>query len=567
MIPADTTPAPSSTSAWMALGAVWSVAFVALGAWLAFTPTGALVGQLAVLQRWSLDGCVFALVCCAVLLAREFSPTVARVDGYSLAALAGLSLLLTLGVAPRTNRIFYDEQIYQGIGQNMADLGLAQVCNDGSLQSGRLQCDAGEYNKQPYAYPHLLSLGYRLFGARAGTAFALNAIAAAVSVCGLYLLVSTLSGRRDAAFVAALLLAITPEQVMWSATAAVEPTASMACILALLAAAHYRRSGSIASLAGVAVTLAWAVQFRPESVLVSAVVLLLVWPRLNADLAYVRTWWVGLLFLGLVAVHVGHLMAVRHIPWGTAGARFALSYLPGNLAVNGWFYLGDERFPFVFTLLALCGLALWWRTVFAWALALCFLLFWGIDLVFYAGSYNYGADVRYALLTFPPLAALAGLGLSRLLEVGAAQWPRAPLRSVATLAVVFVFMQYAPVMRATTEEAWAARADERFAREVASALPPDAYVLTHNPGMFQLWGTSAGQMSRVLGNGPVLAYLGNRYPGGVYLHWNFWCNVDDPVQQDICRRALTMGEPASVFRERQVRDQRFAFYRIRTKSP
>lgn len=563
-------PAPSHTSsnrAWVLLGAAWSAAFVGLGSWLAFTPAGALVGQLAVLQRWSLDAGVFALVVCGVLVAREFAPALSRLDGYLLTAVAALSLLLTLGVAPRTNRIFYDEQIYQGIGQNMADLGLAQVCNDGNLQSGRLHCDAGEYNKQPYAYPHLLSLGYRLFGTRVGSAFALNAIAAAVSVCGLYLLVFTLSGRRDAAFVAALLLAITPEQVMWSATAAVEPTASMACILALLAAALYRRSGSVASLAGVAVTLAWAVQFRPESVLVSAVVLLLVWPRLNPDLAHVRTWWVGLLFLALVAVHAGHLMAVRHIPWGTAGARFSLSYLPGNLAVNGWFYLSDERFPFVFTLLALCGLALWWRTVFAWALALCFLLFWGIDLVFYAGSFNYGADVRYALLTFPPIAALAGLGVSRLLEIGATRWPQVPLRSVATLAVVFVFMQCAPVMRAVPEEAWAARADERFAREVAASLPPDAYVLTHNPGMFQLWGRSAGQMSRVLGNGPVLAYLGNRYPGGVYLHWNFWCNVDDPVQQDICRRALAMGEPASVFGERQVRDQRLAFYRIQTKSP
>ena len=38
------------------------------------------------------------------------------------------------------------------------------MCNDGTVEYGRLQCSRGEYNKQPYAYPHLLSLVYRVFG-------------------------------------------------------------------------------------------------------------------------------------------------------------------------------------------------------------------------------------------------------------------------------------------------------------------------------------------------------------------------------------------------------------------
>ena len=66
--------------------------------------------------------------------------------------------------SPRTNRIFYDEQIYQNIGQNLADLRRAQMCNDGAIEDGRLRCASGEYNKQPYAYPHLLSVAYRVFG-------------------------------------------------------------------------------------------------------------------------------------------------------------------------------------------------------------------------------------------------------------------------------------------------------------------------------------------------------------------------------------------------------------------
>ena len=93
-----------------------------------------------------------------------------------------------------------------------------------------------------------------------------------LTVCLLYLLVVILFSDRVAAFFAALLLALTPEQLVWSATAAVEPSASLASVAALLAAACFVRARSTASLAGAAVAAAYAVQFRPESFLIVPVV-------------------------------------------------------------------------------------------------------------------------------------------------------------------------------------------------------------------------------------------------------------------------------------------------------
>src|SRR5215203_4414940 len=192
-----TTAAPaSSRHPWMGAAAAWTLLVAVLLVWIGRTPTGTLREQLKWLQFWSLECGLALCVAFAAAIYRGMLRHVRRNDAVRLCALAAVAAGLTILVAPRTNRIFYDEQIYQGVGQNLADLRLAQVCNDGSVEYGRLHCFSGEYNKQPYAYPHLLSVAYRLLGVRSGTAFAVNAVAMAVSVCGLYVLVCLLFGDR-----------------------------------------------------------------------------------------------------------------------------------------------------------------------------------------------------------------------------------------------------------------------------------------------------------------------------------------------------------------------------------
>src|SRR5258708_29098604 len=188
---------------------------------------------------WSLEACVFLGLTVCVVVLRDLPRRLERRDILAMTLVAAVALGLPLGAAPRTSRIYYDEQIYQNIGQNLADLKLAQMCNDGAVEQGRLRCANGEYNKQPYAYPHLLSLAYRVFGVGPTPAFAVNAVAMGLTVCALYVLVVMLFADRVAAFFAALLLALTPEQLVWSATAAAEPSASLASVAALLAEACF----------------------------------------------------------------------------------------------------------------------------------------------------------------------------------------------------------------------------------------------------------------------------------------------------------------------------------------
>jgi 4-amino-4-deoxy-L-arabinose transferase-like glycosyltransferase len=537
-----------------------------LGAWLR-TPLPILREQLKVLQFWSLEICLALALCLAAVMLREWRRTLHRHDVMRMAILAAVATALTVLVAPRTNRIYYDEQIYQGIGQNLSDLKLAQMCNDGTVEYGRLQCWSGEYNKQPYAYPHLLSVLYRAFGVSPAAAFVFNAAAMVLTVCGVYLLVLMLFRDRTAAFFAGLILSLIPQQILWSATAAVEPSASLACVAALLCAATFCETKSTAALTATGVVTAYAVQFRPESLLIVPVIGVVLWVGgSRGEFSRARPWAVALLSLALVAVHVGHMVAVRNEGWGATDARLSLGYVLPNLRVNGAFYLIDARFPVAFTLLAIVGLAGASFRVTRVCFAAYFLLFFGIYLLFHAGSYNYGADVRYSVMTYPPIAVLGGLGTS-----GVVAWlsqMRFDVRAISlvTTALVFQFLWYAPLVRATTEEAWAARADVRFAASLVPQLRGNAYVLTHNPGMFHVWGVNAGQISLTMTNKRQWDFLAARYGGGgVYLHWNFWCNVTDPVQAEFCQRALE-GRPVTLMHEYRERDQRYALYRFMDQS-
>ncbi len=523
------------------------------------TPVLSLREELKSLQFWSLELCVALGVALGAPVLRSIAGALTSRDAIRMGIPAALALAVTVFAAPRTNRNYYDEQIYQSIGQNLADLRLAQMCNEGNVEYGRLQCFGGEYNKQPYAFPHLLSIAYRLSGAHASTAFVLNAMAMTLSVCAVYILVLLLFEDRVAAFFSALLLSLTPQQILWSATAAVEPSSALACLVAVVCAVHFARSTTIGALAALGVASAYAVQFRPESLLILPVLLFLLWNR-REEFSKPRFWWVVLLTLVLLAVHVGHMIAVRNEGWGTTDARLSVRYLALNLANNGWFYVADWRFPAAYSLLAVLGITFGERRHARLAIGLWFLMFFGIFLLFYAGSYNYGADVRYSLLTYPPIAVLGGLGASRLVGWLARAGCTRPFAAV-TAGVVFQFLWYVPLVRATTEEAWAARADVRFAESAARELRGNTYVLTHNPGMFHVWGVNAGQMSRIVIDPGYLAALSRRYSGGVYLHWNFWCNVQDAVQQEFCQKALAAG-PFELVRDYRERDERVAFYRL-----
>ncbi|HJR60148.1 MAG TPA: glycosyltransferase family 39 protein [Vicinamibacterales bacterium] len=546
----------------LALGLVWL---------LASTPMGSLRRLLMDWQFWILEIQFLLLLGLTLINARPLHAQLGATPRvYGVVFLASLlAWTLTTTVAPRTSRIFYDEQIYQNAGQLLADGHRAAMCNEGDVDYGSLRCTRAEYNKQPYGYPYLLSIGYRLFGVQEGIAFRLNNLNAAALVWVVFALSALLFRDTTAAVLSALMMATIPHQLRWTNTAASEPTAALFCGVAAMAAVLFARNGTTPALLWAVAATAFAATVRPETPMIAAVAgaaiaLLAPW-----ELRSPRLWWAAVLGLILLAPTITHVASVRAEPWGAPGERMSLQFFGENLKVNGPFYFQNQHFPALYALLGVMAVATrrHWRSV---AVLLVYAaLFWGIFLFFYAGSYAYGADVRYSLLSYIPFIALAGPGGSALIRMIETRMPQ--FRGVVAPAlcglILFQFLSFLPLVRSLGEESWAARADVAVARDFAATIPRNAIVLTHNPGMFLLWGVNAAQVGIAYGEEPyVREFVARRYPGGVYFHWNFWCNVDDPRQIKFCDEILERY-PADLVREHRDRSYRYALYRLRLDPP
>ena len=556
--------------------------------------------QLQIISPLFLEIIFFLVIVACVLNISHFKKVFAHVRRGTWCMLALIvvgGLIVTMFVVPREHRIYYDEDIYQSIGQNIAYLknadahsgegygksvsnlwkrfvGRAAMCNEGRNDYGELRCDRLEYNKEPNGWPYILSVVFRLFGVHEIAAFLTNNLVYALTIVTTFLIGYLLFNSYRVGLYSALIFALMPECMIWSNTTAVEPSAALFPGMALATSLIAVRVREVKALFLLAVVAAFAIQFRPESIMFLSVigVVILIWGR--GELKKGEFYLLVALFFLLIIPHLVHLFSVKEMGWGSSGPKFSFEYFKGNIKANGLFYLKNVRFPLLFTILFTLGLTLGrireeggGYTFFLkekLVIVLWFLLFWGIFIFFYAGSYNYGADVRFSLLSAIPIALIAGNGTEAIHNLLNRRFKITAGAVILPLLIVFSFLPFIPFVRALTQEAWGARADHRFAREMAEAVPDDGVVLTHNPNMFLLWGKNAAQASLATEHPSYFKRFFYRYKGGVYLHYNFWCNVPDKLQNSFCTNILERYDctPLMSFNER---NYTYELYKVEKK--
>ena len=546
-----TSPTPLARNLWLAF-TVTVLALTGFWAWRVVSGLS-LEAQLRLVPEttmWGMHACVIAIIAGLGGIALALKGVLGRRR-----LLTALGLLvggyLACGLAPRTTRILFDEHLYMQIGQTIAHTGRAEGANYARVAYGQFQMYDPWVNKQPNGLPYLLSWVYRVAGVSDNSSHFLNraliGLAAACLYLGLALVPWALPA--GAGLAAALLFIFTPLVLWWSQTVAVEPSAAATTALAFFAACAHARfrdrptaQGLPASGLLLAGATAFAVYFRPESLLVFPLVAAVLWSTDDRFIEDLSAWGALVLAVALAIPNLMHLWSVHTENWGARdGRRFDFDFISKNFHSNGGYFVDAAWFPVAGTVLALAGV-IWLlgrnRTA-GLALGTWFILSWGIFIVFYAGGYYYGASSRYAVVSCAPVAVFMGIGFAAIYGLIA----RLPglFYGVAACGLInwVAAMHYVPTL---SREAIEAVADVDFVAEVAPTLPTGSLVLSSDPCMWLLKGVNASQFytvdTEIRSN---LAELVNQFPGGIYVHWGFWQNAEPGGAENVARLLAETG--------------------------
>lgn len=398
-----------------------------------------------------------------------------------------VALLLRAFFAPYTHRLYFDEDLYLNIAQHMVYDGRAVGANFGVFLWDNYVSYDDFLNKQPNAYPALVSIFFMIFGVHEIVATILSIFLSSLTVIVLFLFVTLLYGEAIALW-ASLFLSLVPVAVVYATTTSTETPLAFFIILTMYLFALFAKDPSSDFRVACAAffTLAFAAQFRPEAVILFALVflfLVLFDRRLFDDLRDMRMVLIWLPFGILIAHHCLHVLGFMHENWGAVNQdKFGVAYVSGNLKDNLRFFVKNREFPLAFTLCAIIGLFSYirkWKEKLL--IASWFVIFFIPYLFFYAGSYNYGVDVRFSLMMLCPVSILCALGMGKVREALERLIPGSRPAPYLAALLILLFIPHMPYIRDVHEESWDARLDHDFIISEARNLPRDAVIFTCSP--------------------------------------------------------------------------------------
>jgi len=469
-------------------------------------------------------------------------------------------------INPQNHRVYYDEDIYSSIGQCIAYHKRAVMCNEGYYENKELKVIGEEYNKQPAGYPYLISIIYRILGTNELYVFIYNNIIFGLAAIVVFLISFLLFKNVFAGLIASLSYIFIPVNLQWFNTCAVEPSSAFFAGIAVLASLMYLRNKKAVNLFFFTVALAFSFNFRPESFLVIVVVGIIFLLK-DLEIFERRDFYIfGILLFFLSTGIILHLYVVQDRSWGASGAKFSLDYFLNNFHTNSVFYLMNREFPLIFSIFGIAGLFFCKGKIFIREkiiLLSWFLVFWGIFLFFYAGTYRHDVNLsaRFSLLSYIPISIFAGLGAS---VIGSFVESKVRhIKLIVILLIVFNFIWFLPFIRSQSKgESAACRMDHKYAMEFRKLLPEDSIIFTHNPNMFLINQQSAIQTSSETYNPGIVRQYIERFKGGVYVHYNYWSGVSyDDLQRQFTQNILDRYD-YEIIKECHYKNYKYGLYKV-----
>ena len=443
-----------------------------------------------------------------------------------------VGLSLRVFVAPHTDRILFDEDMYLQIGQNIVLYGKAGMCDYGDLE----QCYIIWLNKQPNGYPFLMSFTF-LFGTGETAAHYVTAVISSLTILTVFFISYLLFEDKKISLLSSLIFSFIPIAIRWAPTTSSDTVFLFFMGLTVFAFLSYFKSKDNKVLLFSFVSLAYAIQIRPEGALLIGVIMILflILARdLFSILSNKRFLAILIIFSILIIPHLLHLNAVKEQGWGTEQDKLSFEYLDNNFETNAGFFFENTRFPVIFTIFSLIGLAgmivskKFKEEIF---LGLWFIIFFTQYLLFYAGSFYYGTDVRFSLTMYIPIAIFGGYGAffisKSVSDLVNRFFKNKYVHLVAAVIIVIIiilaFIPFLNFVGEKGEKAWDARLHHDFLTEKLNELDDDSWILSLTPAIPQINGKKTFYSPNFIKSEWADKLLND---GRVYYFEGYWSRLD-----------------------------------------
>ncbi len=371
-----------------------------------------------------------------------------RLNSHSLAILAVILIFFLAFSAlllPKTELIFFDENIYQGVALNILHSANSQMCEYG-LQFAH-KCFVNGLGFDPSGWPLLLAIAFGIFGPSNAASYNLELLMGAIAIVSVFLAASMLAERKAMGPVAASIFALIPELFIWSKTLANPDMPFLAfASLDVMLFLVFLRSTKKRTFLALAFALAFTIYIRVQAALLIPVFLaaFLIFGnsgvkntfRARARLLSAKIYnereilLVIVVFLVLIVPQICATIATG--PELRANAEFYLypntetfsaSYVPQTLLANLRFLAGLLKdYPITYipnlTVFAVLGaLFLLFRREYKNSIAILlflsglFSIYFIFFLLYFSGSVLVGVSVRYLLILYPALSMLSAFAI------------------------------------------------------------------------------------------------------------------------------------------------------------
>ena len=369
---------------------------------------------------------------------------------------AGAGLLTSLIFLSPVHRLFFDEDTYISIAQNLTRAPVAQI----TLLGGPDDLQISTYHKEPPGWPVVLSLIFLITGRSERVAFIAARLFFVLAIAAVYQLAREMFDKRRA-LLAAILFGAAPVCFWFSLSTGTDIPSALAAALGMWGI--LAGNGMLA-----AAGFALAAQMRLELI----ILIPLVW--LSGKVPW-RWKWIAAVLVVVEVVHIGWVISIAPALAAVEKVRsaFGVEFVSGNFKTNLAYLFNPLLFPAGITILAVAEIAL---SLLGKAGAkrrrlpeagMQILMLFGVYMFFYAGSFD--INPRYTIQLLVPLTLMA-VSLSN-----------RPIIAAGLLASMV--LPYAhPLELPTYVQALAA--DHRFSTQFADRFAPTDLIVSTEPEMF-----------------------------------------------------------------------------------